>query len=165
MTEWSAGRIFGCVLGDDLRARAAEGDEAATRLLIGLVPRDIPPAARRAYRDATLRRLADWLHGALPGATPHRIAVMLSEAGRILGQGGAEGRAQRSLGSATIFAGLRQEEREKLTDEVRRLIRLTGGRWPRLRRMLIVIGRDGLHFPPVENADANDRPSESSVRK
>lgn len=123
------GPVMMCALSTDLRRRAAEGDARAIAALIRFFPADLPPAARREYRDGEIRRLANRLCGELPGAGVTAVSEILADAGALLQVPG------RALGAHPTFAALDVGERDELEAEVRRLVDLVGGRWPCARQL------------------------------
>ena len=138
MTE---GQIFNCAFGDRLRRQAAAGDVDALRTLASAAPVNMPKRAALAYRDAMLRRFADDLFAALPGASRHLVAGILAQAGHDLAR-------KRGLTSRTPFDRLQDDERQRLQAGVLDLLDIA--RWPRLRQLEEIIG---LQFSTVATAN------------
>jgi hypothetical protein len=80
-------QTFSCLLMDRWKAEARAGDPLALEQLIKLLPRDVPAAARVAYRAACIRQIGTELRGAFPDAAEHRIATLIESAGNAIEQG------------------------------------------------------------------------------
>jgi uncharacterized protein YfaQ (DUF2300 family) len=123
--------MYCCRLKDDLVARARAGDAEALRLLIGVLPADMPASVRTAARDGRIRTMAIWLSTAMSGATTHRVAELLADAGAQLAAG------QKDVHGGTV-SELADTERLWLTAEIASV--LLWARWPKLRRIIDIIG-------------------------
>lgn len=123
-----------CQLGDRLRDQAAAGDAKAIQILIALAPKDLPPAAVRAWRDVEIRRLANWIVGRLPGCSSTKTSELLALAGELLAVRG------RALGNHPAFASLTREERTKLEGDVLTILRVAP-RWPSARQIRNILTR------------------------
>lgn len=128
--------IRACLLGDQLRARAAAGDLQALRILAALAPRDLPAKAWRQHRDAAIRAIADRLFATLPATTPHAMAGLLAAVGQHFD---AQGRRM----PAHVVRLLGADESARLEGEVRALLALAPGRrrWPSHRALEQLLGR------------------------
>jgi hypothetical protein len=126
------GPVLNCALRDTLVLQALAGDRAALRQLLPALPADLPPAVRKAYRDAQLRQLASWLKGISPDISDHAAARILVAAGDSVATGA-------DIGHRAPFGFLSLVERRQLRDAVGELNRLTGPSWPRERQMRSIL--------------------------
>jgi hypothetical protein len=125
--------IFACALMDRLKADARAGDQAALERLLRMLPRDRPPAERRAERARAIQRMGLNLRHALPTAGIRRIARIVAAAGDQLEAG-------HSSLSGPEFADMDRAELDWLAIEIRHVLSWSpadrdGRRWPGYSRI------------------------------
>ena len=131
-----------CALRDYLITRARDGDRSAFEMLVAALPRELPPAIRRAQRNVEIRRLAADIGGKPPGASTRRIA-------RAVAAGGAriEAGFQRIDGSPE-FAPFTTAETAAIASRIALILAWappgrTGIRWPGQRQLARILGGAG----------------------
>jgi hypothetical protein len=132
--------MLNCAGRDELLARLTRGYPDAVPLAARCMRSTIPPSVAKSMRNARLQLLAQHLRSILPGATPHRIARILTIAGRSLSDGG------RNLASNSAFDGMQEAERKWLAVEIGTVLswmppNSKGDRWPRLRQMESIVAK------------------------